>query len=78
MTLFSLVTVYLIGGFGIFYVLHSTLQPWYVTMLVAIAWTALLLWLFLANRPSEGLLLHGPHCSCGYSLPIDRPKTGDW
>jgi hypothetical protein len=44
MTLFSLVTVYLIGGFGIFYV----------------------------------LLLHGPHCSCGYSLPIDRPKTGDW
>lgn len=53
MTLFSLVTVYLIGGFGIFYVLHSTLQPWYVTMLVAIAWTALLLWLFLANRPSE-------------------------
>jgi hypothetical protein len=53
MTLFSLVTVYLIGGFGIFYVLHSTLQPWCVTMLVAIAWTALLLWLFLANRPSE-------------------------
>ena len=34
MTLFSLVTVYLIGGFGIFYVLHSTLQPWYVTMLL--------------------------------------------
>jgi 4-amino-4-deoxy-L-arabinose transferase-like glycosyltransferase len=53
MTLFSLVTVYLIGGFGIFYVAHSTSQPWYVTMLVALAWTVLLLWLFLANRPSE-------------------------
>ena len=53
MTLFSLVAIYLIGGFGILHGLQSTGLPGYVIALVALAWTALFGWLFLFNRPSE-------------------------
>jgi hypothetical protein len=53
MQLFSLVVTFLIGGFGIFYVLGSTEQPWLVTLLVAFAWCALFAWLFLTTRPPD-------------------------
>lgn len=53
MTGFSLVAVFLIGGYGIFYGLNSVSAPWYVTLLTAVAWAALTLWMLLANRPSE-------------------------
>jgi hypothetical protein len=50
MTGFSVVAVFLIGGFGIFFGLSRAAAPWYVTLLVALAWTALLIWLWLVNR----------------------------
>jgi hypothetical protein len=53
MTGFSLVAVFLIGGFGIFYGLSSASAPWYAALLAAVAWSALCLWMWLINRPSE-------------------------
>lgn len=53
MTLFSLVAVFLIGGFGLFYVLSSTSQSWYITLLAALAWASLFIWMWVANRPSD-------------------------
>jgi hypothetical protein len=51
MLLFSIAATFLIGGFGIFYFLSSTGQPWFVTLLVAIAWCAFfIIWLLLTAR----------------------------
>jgi hypothetical protein len=49
--LFSLVATFLIGGFGILYFLGGTSQ--FVTLLVAIAWCALFIFLLLTARWSE-------------------------
>ena len=50
MKLFSLVVTFLVGGFGIFFFLSRTEQPWFVTLLVAFMWCALFVWLFLSTR----------------------------
>lgn len=50
MKLFSLVVTFLVGGFGIFFFLSRTEQPWSVTLLVAFMWCALFVWLFLSTR----------------------------
>ena len=48
MKLFSLVST--CSGFGIFFFLSRTEQPWSVTLLVAFMWCALFVWLFLSTR----------------------------
>jgi hypothetical protein len=50
MLLFSLVAIFLIGGFGIFYWLSSTAQPGTVVLAVAIAWCAFFIWLLWVAR----------------------------
>lgn len=53
MQLFSLVGTFLIGGFGIIYLLSLTEQTWLVSLLVASAWCALFVWLFLKTREPD-------------------------
>jgi hypothetical protein len=53
MRLFSLVAIFLFGGFGIFYALGSNEQNGLVTLVVALAWCGLFLWLLFSTR-SDG------------------------
>ena len=47
------IALFLIGGFGIFYGLTSASAPGYATVLSAVAWAALCLWMWLVNQQSE-------------------------
>jgi hypothetical protein len=53
MARFSLIAVFFIGDFGIFYGLDRASASWFVTVLGACAWAALFIWMWLLNRPSE-------------------------
>lgn len=53
MQLFSLVAMFLVGGFGLFHFLSKTDQGWLITLLVAIAWCVLFAWLWVKTRPRD-------------------------
>lgn len=50
MKLFSLVMVFLVGGFGLFSALSRSEQSGLVTLIVAVAWCGLFLWLLLSTQ----------------------------
>jgi hypothetical protein len=51
--LFSLVAMFLAGGFGLFHILSKTDQGWLIALLAAIAWCALFAWLWVKTRPRD-------------------------
>jgi hypothetical protein len=53
MTLFSLVVVFLVGGFGLFHLLSRADQGGLITSLTAVAWCALFAWLWVKVRPRD-------------------------
>lgn len=53
MKLFSLVVVFLFGGFGIFSLLSNYEQGMLTTLLVALAWCGLFLFLFLSTQSED-------------------------
>jgi len=53
MKFFSLVVIFLVGGFGFFYALSSTEQSGPVTLIVAVAWCGLFLWLLLSTQSDD-------------------------
>ncbi len=53
MQLFSLVAMFLAGGFGLFYYLSKTDQGGLITLLAVIAWCVLFAWLWFKARPRD-------------------------
>jgi hypothetical protein len=51
--LFSLVAIFLVGGFGLFHVLSKTDQGGLITLLAAIAWCVLFAWLWAKVRSRD-------------------------
>jgi hypothetical protein len=51
--LFSLVATFLVGAFGLFYLLSKKDQGLLITLLAAIAWCVLFAWLWVKTRPSD-------------------------
>jgi len=53
MTLFSLVVTFLVGGYGMFYLLSRADYGWLITVLAALAWCALFMWLWAKIQPRD-------------------------
>ena len=53
MTGFSVIALFLLGGFGIFYGLSSVSAPAYAAVLCAVAWAALCVWIWVATQESD-------------------------